>query len=253
MYLYHGTSERVAKDALQNGLKTRATSGTKTNWQHTVPSRDDLVYLTDAYAPYFAMVACERPVDGRWAVIKVDLSVLVDGRLYPDEDFIEQAMRMGYNEQDGGENQLVDMLMSFGMRERTEWIRDNIEVFQENWKASLEGIGNVAVLGDIPAEAIVEVSYFDKTKNPLMFQCAGDPTISILNYKFMAPKYRAITDWFMGTLVTWKQFNGALASAMERLTDDEVRQEQERWLKDTSALEIEMNDDYEGLRGNEKR
>ena len=51
-----------------------------------------MVYLTDAYAAYFALsstnIRRERP-----AIIELDLDLLDQSRLYPDEDFIEQALR----------------------------------------------------------------------------------------------------------------------------------------------------------------
>ena len=54
MLLYHGTSERVAKLALKQGLWPRRDLNDEGNWDHTVESSPVHVYLTRAYAPYFA-------------------------------------------------------------------------------------------------------------------------------------------------------------------------------------------------------
>ncbi|MGW8177299.1 MAG: hypothetical protein ACWGQW_00660, partial [bacterium] len=63
MKLYHGTSARVARKAGQQGLKPRGKR--KSNWD--VPSRSDLVYLTLAYAAYFAAVA-SKPKE-KWGIV----------------------------------------------------------------------------------------------------------------------------------------------------------------------------------------
>ena len=72
MKLYHGTTEAVARKALREGLRTRSETGSTGNWQHTVSSPTDRVYLTEAYAPYFAHAAQPDDVplpEQRWAII----------------------------------------------------------------------------------------------------------------------------------------------------------------------------------------
>jgi len=70
MLLYHGTSERVAKLALKQGLWPREDTKDSGNWDHTVPASPHHVYLTRAYAPYFA---AQKAGDGeRWGIVQVE-------------------------------------------------------------------------------------------------------------------------------------------------------------------------------------
>ena len=144
-----------------------------------------MVYLTDAYAPYFALLSTnirrERP-----AIIELDLDSLDQARLYPDEDFIEQALR---------KRKLGD---SNDIKKRNRYIIRHIEDYRENWKLSLENLGNVCFRGAVPARAITKVVLFDPKKNPAMAADSLNPTITLANYKFCGERYRAITRWFMG-------------------------------------------------------
>ena len=183
--IYHGTSESTARRALKLGILPRAASRRGGNWKHTVSSNPSMVYLTDAYAGYFALLSTnikrERP-----AIIELDLDVLDQSRLYPDEDFIEQALR---------KRMLGE---SNDIKKRNRYVIRHIEDFRENWKLSLEKLGNVCFKGTIPARAITKVVLFEPKKNPAMAADSLNPTITLANYKFCGERYRAITRWFMG-------------------------------------------------------
>jgi hypothetical protein len=199
MKLYHGTSEAVARTALEEGILPRDEVGKESNWDDC-PSRGDMVYLTRAYAPYFAMCASEA--DGKWGLIEVDTEALfadyeeyededsgLERYLYPDEDFLEQATRRGSSPCPDG----------LSMEERTAWFRDNLHGFQHLWRDSLEGLGNCACFGEVPAECVTKVVVFDPASNPTLSMMAMDPMISIMNYALVGgSKYRALTDWFFG-------------------------------------------------------
>ena len=122
MKLYHGTSERVARLALQEGLLPRDESGVESHWEDC-PSGEEYVYLTVAYAGYFAMQATDRDEDGRWAIIEIDTDLLPDGdaHLYPDEDFLEQATRRQELPEDWGIN-------GASMEDRTKWFLSLIHI-----------------------------------------------------------------------------------------------------------------------------
>jgi hypothetical protein len=178
--IYHGTSESTARAALKRGILPREASGKGGNWKHTVSSNPSMVYLTDAYAAYFALLSTnikrERP-----AIIELDLDSLDEARLYPDEDFIEQALR---------KRKLGD---SDDIKKRNRHIIRHIEDCRENWKLSLERLGNVCFKGTVPARAITRVVLFEPKKNPAMAADSLNPTITLANYKFCGERYRAIT------------------------------------------------------------
>jgi len=155
------------------------------NWEHTVQSNPAMVYLTAAYAPYYA--ACVTDTDKeRIAIIEIDLAKLDKEKLYPDEDFIEQALRgrkLGNSDD---------------MKKRTLYVRKHIGDWQQAWEKSLQYLGNVAFKGAVPAEAITKIVAFDPKSNPSMFVDLLNPTITLANYKWCGEKYRALTGWFFG-------------------------------------------------------
>jgi hypothetical protein len=194
MKLYHGTTETVARAAFMHGLKPRASTGARGNWDSN-PSNPELVYLTAAYAGYFAGCACEE--GERWGIVEVDATALPTSFMRPDEDFIEQASR-------GGESPIPTALKS--LERRTQWVRDRLDNFAHHWRDSVEGLGNCAFKGGIQPEAVTGVAIFDPKSNPMVAMAVMDPTITLLNYTFMARKYEAAIRWLMGEDITPEEF-----------------------------------------------
>ena len=93
MILYHGTSERHLHAIQRHGLLPRRITG-ESNWSGNVASKEEFVYLTDAYPVYFAvgpaLAAEDAPAD--LLILKVEVD---EDRLYPDEDFIAWALTDG--------------------------------------------------------------------------------------------------------------------------------------------------------------
>ena len=198
MKLYHGTSERVARLALQEGLLPRDESGVESHWEDC-PSGEEYVYLTAAYAGYFAMQATDRDEDGRWAIIEIDTDLLPDGDdLYPDEDFLEQVTRGQMLPAEWGIPLMTADPETGTMVARTKWFRENLWMFAHLWEDSIKGIGNCCHAGAIPPEAITRVSYIDPKEAAQMCLMAADPFISLMNYAICQTKYKALTRWFMG-------------------------------------------------------
>jgi len=190
MKLYHGTNGTTAKRALTEGLLPRSETGVPGNWDEH-PSQPGLVYLTAAYAPYFAMAATE--VGESWGIVEVNTDLLQERDLLPDEDFLEQASR--------GQDLVSiweDFPQDLGMGARTAWFRERVQMFAHLWEVSLGRLGNCAHQGAIPPQAITRVSTFDPTTNPLLGMAAGDPVIAMLNYQVCGAKYRAMCQWLMG-------------------------------------------------------
>lgn len=192
MLLYHGTSESVARRALKEGLRPRSDTGVPSLWERTVPSNPNVVYLTSSYPGYFAGHAAK---DGeRWAIIEVDIDELDEMDLHPDEDALEQGSRQqgetGFDE--------LDALPRSAMKERTLWFRDNIDLFQDLWERSLEGLGTVGHYGAIPPKAILRVSFYDPKSSPAVTLAAVDTMVSLVNHKFLADRHSRMVSVLMG-------------------------------------------------------
>ena len=224
--LYHGTSERYLSSILSNGLLPRTISNQRSNWEHSIESSDDRVYLTKGYAPYFAYSACEE--NERWLIVEVDKDILVDefynnvdAKLYtlpgtnavdeawelffPDEDYVENILSTTSVEKLFDVNpKLAEALVSGNYPEnsnpieKTRWIRNNIDLFERLSVGSLEKLGNISWRGVIPPRAISRISLYDPKSNPHMTMAAIDPVISVMNWSICSKKYEEITRWFLG-------------------------------------------------------
>ena len=199
MRLYHGTSAIVARKALDEGLLPRCETEVESHWTEC-PSRDDLVYLTTAYAGYFAVQATKE-LD-KWGIVEIDTDLLPEFAEYlvPDEDWLEQATRSAHD--------LPPEYEALDMIERTAYWRERLHTLTDLWEDSVKGLGNCAHLGPIPTYSITRVSIFDPRSNPGIALIALDPTISILNYQIIGGKYRAMLRWLMGEDVTPKELIG---------------------------------------------
>lgn len=198
MLLYHGTSERVARLAMTEGLTPRSESGVGSVWEDH-PSSSNHIYLTTAYAGYFAMNA--TPEGERWAVIEIDTDLLPDlDALMPDEDWLEQATRQQELPEEWGVN-------GASMTDRTAWFRENLWRFAHHWDGSIEGLGNCSHEGVIPPDAITRVSFVDPKGNPSVALMASDPCITLMNYALCQGKYHNLMKWLMGDEVDASAFS----------------------------------------------
>lgn len=59
LILYHGTSSKYLPSILREGIKPRKLTR-QSNWKTTIESRNDMVYLTNAYALYFAICSLRQ-------------------------------------------------------------------------------------------------------------------------------------------------------------------------------------------------
>lgn len=176
MILYHGTTARCLVSVLKDGLKPRG-PGKKGNWQHSIESNPHCVYLTDAYAPYFAVQATRSNDKGM--VIEVDTHQLNGYALLPDEDVLEQAGR-GYDDVKGD------------MKARTKWYRKNIHQWAGGgaWTKSLEVMGTCCFYGTIPPKAITRIALIPPEEMNQLFW-HFDCSISLMNYHILKDVYRA--------------------------------------------------------------
>ena len=178
MKLYHGTAARHLDSVLSHGLRPRGRKAG--NWRE-YPSRRDMVYMTTAYAPYFAMQSLGKK-DMTLLLVEVESDRLDETLLHPDEDFVAQAIAHQKNRP---------------ISDFHDEVRRSLEFYRHHWKDSVSGLGNAAYKGTIPADAITRLCTVDLTRqSDLMIVC--DPTISIINYHLCGERYRSIIAWLFG-------------------------------------------------------
>jgi hypothetical protein len=189
MLLYHGTSFSSWEKIQETGLLPRKLGG-NSNWEHTVESDPNTVYLTDAYAMYFAYQCTNADKDGnldKAIIIEVDSSLLNQKKFVADEDALEQVSR----NTPGGDG----LPESMTMEERTVHYRKMAKRYAEvgyghEW--SLKALGTCGYKGKIPLKAITRVAIIDLSVQKQL-SVFLDPSISILNYRFVGAKYRALS------------------------------------------------------------
>ena len=176
--LYHGTSEKTAEKIMKEGFKPDQ----KYNWK--VKSKKGFVYLSEVYAPFYALNATKSD---KLALIKVEVD---SDDLYPEDDFI---------------------MLAKGKPVYTQEELEKVDFEKEKplWENSLHYLGNVAVKPD--RIKILGMKAFDAKY--LLFKF--DPVISPINFKFMGNYYKELNDWiFKGNDI--KKFKLFMQDEMER-------------------------------------
>lgn len=178
MKVYHGTCASNLDSILKNGIKPRGRK--KGNWE-SYPSKKDMVYLTVAYAPYFAICSCEKSQTA--LILEIDLSLLDEDKLYPDEDFVAQVLAYQNNTD-------IDTYH--------DHVSNNLDLFKSCYQDSLDGLGNISYKGTVPSSSITRYCLVDvKERKDISLMCL-DPSISLMNYKFCGNRYRSIISWLFG-------------------------------------------------------
>jgi hypothetical protein len=173
MKLCHGTSYKHLNAIMAGGLRPRRRR--KGNWKE-YPSHPDMVYLTDAFAPYFAGAASTS----KQLIIEVDIEHLHEMDLYPDEDLIAQSLV--HNER-------------MGLKDAQRHAIENIECWQEHWELAMVHMGTVAHMGVIPPEAFTRYVVVDTDANPGLGMLMDPSGVSPIIYRAMAEDYRATQRW----------------------------------------------------------
>jgi hypothetical protein len=179
MKLCHGTSERNIPRILKYGLQPRRRA--ESQWSKC-PSHPLRVYLTNAYAFYFALQSAKKG-EGL-AVIEVDVD---EENLCPDEDFAGQVTKGG--ELCGNVKLSTDLIV------RTIQLRDLFDSYPEDKIVelamdSLEYIGNASHFGPVDASRITRIAVVPADRAGEIIACEFDPCISIPNYRYCGHTYR---------------------------------------------------------------
>lgn len=161
MRLFHGTSTEHLDQILANGIQPRSITGRPSNWENDVPTRTDLVWLTTAYAVYYAVEAAGEEHDP--VLIEVDCKKLPD--IFPDEDFIANLRSDGTHESWNVERAAIDP-------------RD----YEDLWSASLQRSGNIST-SNVPPAAIQSHRVIPTEGNGLLlFNTGLDAIPTDVNY-----------------------------------------------------------------------
>jgi len=229
MILYHGTSGANVEKILKEGIRPRGKR--QGNWK--VESRFDSVYLTNLYAPYYAIMAFDEddsPLER--AVFEVDVD---EQRLFPDEDFLEQASRG------------KDVCPLTDQTERTIWYRDRLNGFGHHWKDSLEHLGTVSHYGAISVESICRVATFGMNKHPWVVCEMGNPTITLMNHRLFGARYRMLTAVCMGDDYSLDDFF-FYSSQRDGVTSSEDKETLLQLLRQTEADKQKLKTAIEAFR-----
>ena len=175
MILYHGTNTQHLQKILKEGIKPRYEN--ESNWEDN-PSRSDMVYLTNSYAPYFALMQCDADQDFiKPVVIEVDVPTK---KLFPDEDYLEQFTR--------GDPEWKTVVDATTMEERTAMFKNELLKYHEFGLQSLTGLGNCCFKGVILPKRIKRYTILDAS----LVLTYSDPTITLMNQRFMGAMYHEI-------------------------------------------------------------
>lgn len=210
MKLYHGTSIRSLKSALQHGLRPRL--HTDSNWQDD-PSHPEMVYLSTVYPFYYG---CLSRSDKKLVVFEVDGDVLGRECFYPDEDFIFDLL--GRHE---GRNLLP---------EEKGRVRIMMRTYQDQWRNSLRLLGTCAYRGIIPPTAITRYCLFTPASRPHITADLVDPVISTSNFENQGDHFKKMIAWFFGD-----------RKLLPMVAEAETSEERKQWLaqsKDRTGIEV---------------
>lgn len=180
MFLYHGTTERHLANIVKHGIRPRKYHD-EDNWGHTVSSNPNCVYLTVAYALYFAHAALKDSDDNsRLIVFEIDSEKLKENLLCPDEDFLAQA-------------NVDPTKKDLPMKEKNEYYRKIMHKYLHD--PSLKSIGNCCYKGVVPVKAINRIAFITEQAHLNVFRSGYDPMISIMNFRIKGEEYMKSTKW----------------------------------------------------------
>ena len=184
MRLYHGTSSRHLETILAYGLVPRGDA--PSNW--TAASSAERVYLTNAYAMYFAQ-ASRKDSSEDLVVVEIDTDLLPDQAcLQADEDTVWFVWQ-----HDAIDDRFLPPPGMLDRHDQAMHFSRLLGPLAENGitaDKSLELLGNCSHEGVIPVSAITRVVRYSAADGPWWISF-HDPVISPMNFRFHGSEYRA--------------------------------------------------------------
>lgn len=175
-YLYHGTRAEHLPTILRDNLRPRRDTGIS-QWEHTVASREDAVYLSTAYPLYYAIHA---QAQGDLLVLEIDTDYLKPSALVADEDALAHCLR---RPETAGMN----------LHERTLYYRERMSDYSAEY--SLGRLGTCAHLGAVPKEAVKRAVRISSEHIGLLVLGGFDPVIHPVNYEIHGADYNESVRW----------------------------------------------------------
>lgn len=170
MILYHGTSTKHLDGILKNGLLPTKETGHEGNYGNEVPSNEDTVYLTDAYAAYYAVGALDEDDDHDPVILAIEVD---ETSLFPDEDFIAECVSRA---------------------EGTEWKEERTKfhpfMHKSLWRESLQHNGVVCTLNCPPGKIVGHRVLPIETCSTLLVFLGYDALPGMTNYLMLGDLYR---------------------------------------------------------------
>lgn len=221
--LYHGTSSKNIGRILNDGISPRGDLGVESTWDEH-PSKEDKAYLTTAYAFFFAINAASD--EEKAVVFEIDETRLDTSNLYPDEDFICDALDLSVSD-----------------------ARDSLEHHQGLWEESMCRLGNCCHHGTIPATAITRYCLFDHSERPELEDTCLDSHVTHEAFKFVGQKYIGLTKWFFGDVDAIPSFipAGEINIEFDEDVSDEDKERFTSLFKNMQKQQSLTNSDRSGI------
>lgn len=175
-----------------------------------------MVYLTDAFAPYFAGAAMKGNDKG--LIIEVDTDRLDPDMFYPDEDLIGQALARS-------EKWPLEKAQRYAIRHLERW--------QDKWELGMKHMGTLGHLGPIPSSAFTRYVLLDMKVRPQLGMLMDPSGVSPLIYQHMGDQYRRTQQWLfdggeLPQLDLYRQMRDAKMPHADRIVEEWERHSADR-------------------------
>lgn len=220
MKVCHGTTSKNLERIMAGGLIPR---GRRRGHWDKFPSHPEMVYLTDAFAHYFANMA--RRGREPLLIIELDLDKLNEWDLFPDEDIIGQSLARN-------EGWPLERAQRFAIKHFMRW--------QDRWRDGMKVMGTVAHWGAIHHSMFTRYALLDVKANPRLALITDPTGVSPIHYTAMGDDYRCVQRWVFegGELPMAKRFRDMIAAGFN---DDHNKRFLEQVLRasaDRTGIEV---------------
>lgn len=184
----HGTSASYLDRILDKGLQPRTKSGID-NWPDD-KSAPGHVYLTTAYALYFAKCAATKDDCDDGLIVEINRNTTPSQFMYADEDAIAQVIQG--DERDTRFDHLDLSMTTAHIARKMDAFR--AQGYDAEW--SMFALGNCSHKNTVPKKRINRIVRL-KDIHSMEWLFIGDPTISVQNFGLMGKYYMDLQAWLL--------------------------------------------------------